>query len=248
MKVFLGVLLAVIVGALVFKIVKDQKPGNELGKKSGTAIVATQPGAAAAHNVIIEEVIKANSYTYLRVKEGKVEYWIATIKDDAVVGDKYSFGDALEMNNFTSKELDRTFPVIYFVSTDAEPATDQQSGMMPPTTMGRPKVEMKADAVIPQSAKGISVAELYKNRDKYSNKKVIVKGKVAKVNNEVMDKNWVHLQDGTTDSGNFDLTVTTLESVKVNDIVEFEGTIILNKDFGAGYTYDVIMEGGVIRK
>lgn len=114
------------------------------------------------------------------------------------------------------------------------------------TTMVRPKVELKTDVVIQPSVGGVSVAELYKNRNNYANKKVRVKGKVVKVNSEVMDKNWVHIQDGTNDSGNFDLTITTLALAKVDDIVEFEGTIILNKDFGAGYTYDVIMEGGTI--
>lgn len=244
MKIFLGVLLAIIIGALAFKVIKDRKTVDS----TGAAIVATQPGAAAAHNVKIEEVIQATSYTYLRVTEGKNEFWVATIKDDAAVGDKYSFGEALEMRDFKSKELDRTFPVIYFVSAESDAAAGQQEGMQMPTTMGKPKVELKAETVIPQSAGGISIAELYKNRDKYANKKVMIKGKVAKVNNEVMDKNWVHIQDGTNDSGNFDLTVTTTEFVKVDDIIEFEGTIILNKDFGAGYVYEVIMEGGVSRK
>lgn len=239
MKVFLGVILALIVVALVFRLTKKQ----EIPVKDLPAFAIT-----SMHNVIVEEVIQTASYTYMRVKEDKVDYWVATVKDDVAVGSKYSFGDALEMTNFKSKELDRTFDRIYFISDNDDQAGSQQNSMMTPTTMGRPKVELKTDVVIQPSMGGISIAELYKNRDKYANKKVIVKGKVAKVNNEVMDKNWVHLQDGTTDSGNFDLTVTTLESVKVNDIVEFEGTIILNKDFGAGYVYEVIMEGGIIRK
>lgn len=245
MKVFLGVLLALIVGALVFKLLKDQKPNSESADKQKSAIVATQPGGAAMHNVTVEEVIQTTSYTYLRVKEDKVEYWIATVKEDLTVGSRYSFGDALEMVNFKSKELDRTFDRIYFVSDNSGQGAAEPDNMMAPTTMGRPKVELKTDVVIPQNAGGISIAALYKNRDSYANKKVRVKGKVVKVNNEVMDRNWVHIQDGTRDSGNFDLTVTTLESAKVDDVVEFEGTIILNKDFGAGYVYELIMEGGV---
>jgi hypothetical protein len=116
------------------------------------------------------------------------------------------------------------------------------------TTTGRPKADLKTDVVIPQSGGGVSIAELYKNRNNYASKKVRVKGKVVKVNNEVMGKNWVHIQDGTNDSGNFDLTVTTLEFAKVDDVVEFEGTIILNKDFGSGYFYELLMEGGTIRR
>lgn len=234
MKVFLGVLLVIVAGALVYTLTRrDDAPIKDM------------PGAATAmHKTKVEEVIQANSYTYLRVKEGKIEYWIATVKEDVAVGSDFSFGQALEMNNFKSKELNRTFPVIYFVSENPDPAEGQPNAVQAPTTMGRPKVELKADEVIRQSADGISIAELYKNRNTYANRKVKVKGKVAKVNNEVMNKNWVHLQDGTSDSGNFDLTVTTLEVVKVDDIVEFEGTIILNKDFGAGYVYELIMEGG----
>jgi hypothetical protein len=57
-----------------------------------------------------------------------------------------------------------------------------------------------------------------------------------------MDRNWVHLQDGTSDSGSFDLTVTTEEEVNVGDVLTFEGKIKLDKDFGAGYSYEVIME------
>ena len=247
MKVFLGVLLAIIVGALVYNLA-FKKPKGDAVEKQGTVMVATQPGAAAAHNTVIQEVIQAASYTYLRVKENNTEYWIATVKDDAVVGDKYSYGDALEMTNFKSKELDRTFDRIYFVSAGVDDEGAGQAQSAAPTTMGKPHVEQKTDAVIEQSAGGISIAELYKNRDKYANKKVRVKGKVVKVNPEVMDRNWIHLQDGTSDSGNFDLTVTSLELASIDDIVEFEGTIILNKDFGAGYVYELIMEGGTIKK
>lgn len=40
----------------------------------------------------------------------------------------------------------------------------------------------------------------------------------------------------------FDLTITTNEKVNVGDVITFEGKISLNKDFGAGYSYKVIME------
>ncbi len=32
------------------------------------------------------------------------------------------------------------------------------------------------------------------------------------------------------------------EQVNVGDVIAFEGKISLNKDFGAGYAYDVLME------
>jgi hypothetical protein len=57
-----------------------------------------------------------------------------------------------------------------------------------------------------------------------------------------MGKNWVHIQDGTQSGQDYDLTITTTENVNVNDEVTFKGKITLDKDFGAGYFYDVIME------
>jgi len=86
------------------------------------------------------------------------------------------------------------------------------------------------------------LADLFANRAAHADKTVTVKGKVTKVNRAIMGKNWVHLQDGTSDDGNFSLTITTEEDAKVDDIVAFTGTITLDKDFGAGYKYDIIMQ------
>jgi len=58
----------------------------------------------------------------------------------------------------------------------------------------------------------------------------------------------VHIQDGSKDGENFDLTITTQDSVKVGQIVVFEGKVILEKDFGAGYFYEVILEDARLRK
>ena len=57
-----------------------------------------------------------------------------------------------------------------------------------------------------------------------------------------MGKNWIHLQDGTGDEGTNDLTVTTDVMAKVGDTVTVSGKLTLDKDFGAGYFYDVVME------
>ena len=54
------------------------------------------------------------------------------------------------------------------------------------------------------------------------------------------------MQDGTSNSGEFDFTATTADVVKVGDVITIEGIITLDKDFGAGYLYDVIMENGKV--
>ncbi|MGA7836884.1 MAG: hypothetical protein WB996_02895, partial [Ignavibacteriaceae bacterium] len=54
--------------------------------------------------------------------------------------------------------------------------------------------------------------------------------------------------DGTSSNGEYDLLVTTKETAKVGDVVAFEGTVVTNKDFGAGYSYNVMIEGAKIIK
>ena len=55
-----------------------------------------------------------------------------------------------------------------------------------------------------------------------------------------MDRNWIHLKDGTADD--YDFVLTSKVSVPVGHSVTFEGLITTDKDFGAGYIYELIME------
>jgi len=93
---------------------------------------------------------------------------------------------------------------------------------------------------------GIVLAELFSNRKAYENNTIRIRGHVVKVNTGILGKNWVHIQDGTKDGEDFDLTVTTQHIPEVGDVVTFEGVIVLNKDFGSGYSYEVIMEDAII--
>jgi hypothetical protein len=63
-----------------------------------------------------------------------------------------------------------------------------------------------------------------------------------------MSKNWIHLQDGSEANGSYDLTITTLETVEVGTVVTLEGILAVDKDFGYGYKYDVILEDSKVIK
>jgi hypothetical protein len=52
-----------------------------------------------------------------------------------------------------------------------------------------------------------------------------------------MNKNWIHLQDGTENNGKYDLMVTSDKEVKVGETVTLVGKISLSKDFGYGYSW-----------
>ena len=92
------------------------------------------------------------------------------------------------------------------------------------------------------------MVELFSTKKSFSGKSIIVKGKVVKVNNGIMDKNWVHIVDGTQFENQSDLTITTMETVNIGDIVTFKGIIVLDKDFGQGYVYDILLEEAKVVK
>lgn len=215
----------------------------------------------ALHEVKVAEVIQTSNYTYLKVNDKGAENWIAVNRQEASVGETYYYEQALEMKNFKSKELDRTFETIYFVQglskepVAAAPAGGMGSGMgsamgagQPATTAGKVAVAQKEGISVAPAESGLSIAKLYTDRANYSGKKIKMKGQVVKINEEVMGKNWIHIQDGTKDGDNFDLTITTLDKVMMDQIVTFEGTISLKKDFGYGYFYEVIMEDAKLLK
>lgn len=201
---------------------------------------------SGSHEVKVKEVIQGGSYTYMLVAEDGKESWVAVNKQPALVGDTYYFTDALLMANFTSKELNRTFPEIYFVNEISTAPKTMGTGNTATAHSGKVQTGQRDDINIEKGSGELTIAGLFKNRTEFAGKKVKITGVVVKVNNGIMDRNWIHIQDGTADSGNFDLTITSQTEVAVNDKVAFEGVITLDKDFGAGYFYDVVMEEAVL--
>jgi hypothetical protein len=190
----------------------------------------------------VQEVIQANAYTYLNVKDEDGLFWVAITKREMAVGETVSFADALEMKNFTSKDLQRTFETVYFVSALSRGPLSAPRDMSGATSPHARAAMERLEISVERAEGGISIGELFSNRESYADKTVRIRGQVTKVNRAIMGKNWVHLQDGTGDSGNYDLTITTQDDAEPGDIVTFEGTIVLNKDFGSGYAYEVLME------
>ncbi|MCX6238456.1 MAG: GW dipeptide domain-containing protein [Bacteroidia bacterium] len=200
--------------------------------------------APNVHKVTAEEVIQASGYTYLRVSEDGKENWIAISRQEVEKGKSYYYEPNIEMTNFVSKELKRTFPSIIFVVK----FSDQPITTVKTSTENIPKGNQPAIAKdglkVEQAEGGITIAELFAGKDSYAGKTVKIKGEVVKFNPEIMGKNWVHIQDGTNNNGSFDITITTNDSTKVGNVVTFEGTVTLKKDFGYGYFYEVLVENG----
>jgi hypothetical protein len=60
--------------------------------------------------------------------------------------------------------------------------------------------------------------------------------------------NWMHVRDGSGEEGNNDLTVTTVVDLPaVGATVLVSGKLAVNKDFGMGYQYPVIIEDADVK-
>ena len=197
---------------------------------------------AGVHKIVVKEVIQTNNYTYLFVEENDVEKWLAVSKMEANEGETYYYTGGFEMKNFESKELGKTFESVYFLqSVSSTPDIMAKEPVAEPHSTGKLNVE-KQDISVKPAEGGITIAELFAHKDSYAGKTVKISGMVTKYNAAIMKKNWVHLQDGSEYSGKFDLTATTEMETAEGEIITLEGTVALNKDFGYGYSYDVLLE------
>lgn len=201
------------------------------------------------HTVVIDSIIQTTNYTYLLGRENNVSTWLAVPLVEAEVGKTYYYVGGMDMNNFASKELKRTFEVVKFLGGISDMPLDGSGTTKnadKPYQRVAPK-ENKIEISIASEADCISIKELFSNKEKYAGKKVKIKAKVTKYNEAIMDKNWAHIQDGTEFEGKFDLVVTSSSVVKVGDIVLMEGTVALNKDFGYGYKFDLMLEDAIVK-
>ena len=91
-------------------------------------------------------------------------------------------------------------------------------------------------------AKLKTIAALYQEKAALAGQEVRVQGKVVKVNNGIMGRNFLHVQDGTGDKTTNDLTVTSSQTAAIGDQVTITGRVVVDKDFGAGYAYPLLVE------
>ncbi|MBL4745846.1 MAG: hypothetical protein JKY08_05715 [Flavobacteriaceae bacterium] len=206
------------------------------------------------HKVVVQEVMHVSEYSYIRVIEKGVEKWIAAPRTMVEIGNTYYYGKFMKMENFESEDLGKTFGTVYFVEKISENAVEAtipltENPHPQDTTMSGEKPSIvKKEIKVATVPNGISIAALMENKEKYNNTIVTIKGEVTKYNASIMNSNWFHVQDGSEFKGEFDLTVTTSEEVKQGDIITFKGKVSLDKDFGAGYFYKIIIENATIIK
>jgi hypothetical protein len=215
----------------------------------------TSTESSGLTTVKVLEVEQVASYTYLLVKAKGPEYWIAVPTMEASVGETYQYQGGMLMEDFHSKELDRTFDKVLFLEAlfgASEQVPGSQAahsamhggghGAVQEATPGSTAKSERADVHVEATEGTTSIADLFANPGDYAGKTVRVRGEVTKYNPAIMERNWVHLQDGTEHEGKFDLTVTSSENFAEGTVVTVEGVLAVNKDFGYGYSYEILLE------
>lgn len=225
---------------------------------------AAMPAAGAFVSGTIVETMNSGGYSYVLLDTGDSRVWAAGPETSGLeVGQKVSAPSGMEMRDFNAKSLDRTFASILFVSSlEAEGAQAhggmggmaESGGMAAMTGMDKPisgasttVAKAEVDAV-PKMMGGYTIEEIYAKAGELGGKNVKLRARVVKFTPNIMGTNWVHIQDGTGDAATSDLTITTSATVKVDEVVAVEGSLSVDKDFGAGYKYHVIIENASVVK
>jgi hypothetical protein len=219
--------------------------------KTKPNIVATPdptPAGAAAFSGKVVETMDAGGYTYVCVETGKEKIWAAGPETKIEVGETVSFPMGMEMTDFHSETLDRTFESILFVNTLQTGATGASNPHMPSghPPVSSPQSRQMDFTGIQVPSGGKNIASLYAEKTALAGKEVVVRGKVVKYTPGIMDRNWIHIQDGTGEQGANDLTVTTDAAAEVGNTVVVRGVMAIDRDFGLGYTYEIIVENAKV--
>jgi hypothetical protein len=199
------------------------------------------------------ESVNAGSYTYMRLKTKDGEVWAATMLSNYPKGMKVQLHDPMLMTNFESRALNRTFDEIVFASavSTENSSVDSQTQQMISAHKGAGAAPAPVPVVkAPKAAgkNGRTVAEVYSQRTQLKGKPVAVQGTVVKFSPNIMDRNWIHLRDGSgsaADKSN-DLIVTTSQRVKVGDVVTVSGLVKTDVNYGSGYAYPVVIENATL--
>ena len=235
--------------------------------------LSSQSFATTVRTGKIVETMDAAGYTYVLVTSDGAEQWVALPESKVQTGDIISYVQGVVMENFTSTTLDRTFETIIFSEGIRDASKEKPVSAMGEKTLFKDALAKEQNTEQPELApspgsqgavtpfteiavekaageNGYTIDELFTNRKELSGKTITVRGKVIKINMNIMGKNWIHLQDGTGNPmhNSHELVLTTAETPAVDTIVTLQGKVATDKDFGYSYQYDLLIEEAVLVK
>jgi hypothetical protein len=242
--------------AAVVTVAQAEEPGASPAEQSATPEHGPPPTSIVSESLTgtVIETANATGYTYVHFDTGEQKVWAAAPEFAVEVGETVTISGPMPMHNHYSRTLDRTFELVYFVARvevegaegrPAEPPSGKPSWMQGGRGAAAKPVEVDLSG-IEKAAEGKTVAELYAGKADLAGKEIVVRGRVVKSTSGIMGKNWLHVRDGTGAPGSDDLTVTTDATVETGSKVLVRGRLTADRDFGAGYKYEIIVENAEI--
>ncbi|MCP4446303.1 MAG: hypothetical protein GY811_13305 [Myxococcales bacterium] len=217
------------------------------GGRPPTSAKPTAGKAAGAGSGTVAETMNAGGYTYVKFQGESGDVWAAAPETAIKVGDSVSYTGGTPMQEFRSNTLKRTFQLVYLVPgytiNGDLPKVPSAAGAKASAGASAAAIDLSG---IAKAEGGKTVAEVYSGQAELGGKEVSLRGKVVKYNGGILGTNWIHLRDGSGVEGTNDLTITTSATTEVGATLLVKGKLTLNKDFGAGYKYAVIIEDATI--
>ena len=223
---------------------------------AGNAALSTPVPPGMVRGEVLE-TMNSGGYTYVFIDTGQDQRWAAAMETPVAVGDVVQTDQGMAMNGFTSKTLDRTFNVVYFVSSLQNLSGGSQPSAQAPGEMPAGHPDISGSGAVATTApdieafeEGKDIAYVYANKDELAGNEITLRGKVVKYNPGILGWNFVHIQDGSGDTaaGDNDLIVTTKADTAVGETIVLTGNVVLDKDFGAGYSYPVLLEDASVTR
>lgn len=195
------------------------------------------------HQGVVLERLDAGVYSYLHIQDASKKYWIAVNKVELPDGAQVRFKEELRAKNFDSKALNRSFDEIIFASGleyRTQLAASSQLAFISQIVAASPYKQKDT----------MSIKQAFDERAKLAGNSITIRAKVVKISKNILDRNWIHMQDGTAIDGSVGRIVfTSKESdIQVGDILRATGIVAVDKDFGSGYVYKMIVEQAEFQK
>ena len=184
----------------------------------------------------VVDTLQGGGYTYMQIDDTKKKYWVAVEGTKVEKGTEVRFTEELKAKNFESKSLNRTFDEIVFASNLQYRTNVPEKGNLELITEQVKESPYKQNGTM-------SVKEAWEKRVSLKDKTIAIRGRVVKASPNIIGRNWIHIQDGTGEGSEVGRIVfTSKELPKVGDIVTASGVVSVDKDFGSGYFYKIIVE------
>jgi len=227
---------------------------------AGTGFAADAPSIDESMCVRgdVLETRDVDDYTYIRLQTRDGEAWAAVERATVQEGTEVAIAQAFLMKDFWSRSLKQSFEWILFgrlvaaceqhTLPDEAIAAHRAAGVT--TGDSRLPLTERIDVAKADGPDGCTVSEVVRESTALIDKPVAVRGRVVKYTSDVMGRNWIHLRDGSgaAADGSNDILVTTLAQARVGDIVLVRGRVRTNQDFGAGYSYKVLIEDATLER